>query len=223
MAGMIEYLSFILQCTTVIILEATANYIYSLLKMAEESTNDLLPEVSYNPPKSDVKQQRLIECFVTGNSKQYLRKAYTEEQVSKLSAEEVDKLFRNYKEKLSGQMVKSLGKSIIKIYPMRACAVLGMNNQDALRDDLESDPVLNSTLQRFKCELCYRFSSLLAPLSIGIITSKQMKKTSNKYEGLGSAMAAELLIGFWFGIEVILAVRIVDNLDHCVEALMSSK
>ena len=50
-----------------------------------------------------------------------------------------------------------------------------------------------------------------------------MKKTPSKYEGLGVAMAAELMTGFWFGIGVILTVRIVNNLDHCVEGLMSSK
>ena len=84
----------------------------------------------------------------------------------------MDKLFSNYEAKLSGQMVKSLGKSIIKMYSMAACAILGMTNQDVLSKDLESDPFLNSILQRFTCELYYRFSSFLAPLSIGIITSR---------------------------------------------------
>ena len=46
---------------------------------------------------------------------QYLCKAYTEEQINKLIAEEVDKLFSNYEAKLSGEMVKSLGKSIIRM------------------------------------------------------------------------------------------------------------
>ena len=54
------------------------------------------------------------------------------------------------------------------------------------------------------------------------MTSKQ-PATLTKYKGLGSAMAAELMIGFWFGIGVILAVRIVDNLEHYVEVLMSRK
>ena len=68
----------------------------------------------------------------------------------------MDKLFSNYEAKLSGQMVKSLlGKSIIKMYSMGACAVLGMTNQDALSEDLESDPFRNSALQRFTCELYY--------------------------------------------------------------------
>ena len=47
--------------------------------------------------------------------------------------------------------------------------------------------------------------------------------TPSKYEGFGSAMAAELVIGFWFGIGVILAIRMVNSLDCCVEALISRK
>ena len=82
------------------------------------------------------------------------------------------KLFNNYEAKLSGQMVKSLRKLIINMYSMGACAAPGISNQDALSEDLENDPFLNSTLKRFTCELYYRFGSFLAPLSIGIITSR---------------------------------------------------
>ena len=69
-------------------------------------------------------------------------------------------------------MVKSLGESIINMYSMGACSVLGITNQDALSEDLENDPFLNSALQRFTCELYYRHGSFLAPLSVGIITSR---------------------------------------------------
>ena len=116
--------------------------------------------------------KKLIKCILTGNSKQYPEKAYTEEQVNKLSAEEVDKLFSNYEAKLSGQMVKSLGKLIIRVYSMGACAILGMSNQNALSEDLDSDPFLNSALKRFMCELYNRFGLFLAPLSIRLITSR---------------------------------------------------
>ena len=81
--------------------------------------------------------------------------------------------------KLSGQMLKSLSKSIIKMYSTGACTVLGMKNQDALSEDLESDPFLNSTLQRFRCELYYQFSLFLAQLSIGIITSRHYLSEQN--------------------------------------------
>ena len=92
----------------------------------------------------------------------------------------MQKLFNNYEAKLSGQMVKSLGKSIINMYSMGACSTLGITNQDVLSEDLENDPFLNSALQRFTCELYYRFGSLLAPLSVGIITSRHYLSECNK-------------------------------------------
>ena len=151
--------------------------------MADETIENLISGVSYEAPQSDSKKQKLLECVLTGNSKIFLGKTYTEEQINKLNPEEVDKLFSNYEAKLSGQMAKSLGKSLIKMYSMGACATLGMSNQDALCDDLETDPFLNSALQRFTCELYYRFGSFLAPLSVGLITSRHyLSEKSNDNE-----------------------------------------
>ena len=98
----------------------------TLLKMAEEIFS------SYESPQSDSKRQKLLKCVLTGNSKLYLGKVYTEDQLIKRSEEEVEKLFNNYEAKLSGQMVKSLGCSIINMYLVGACAVLGISNQDLL-------------------------------------------------------------------------------------------
>ena len=69
------------------------------------------------------------------------------------------------------------------MYSMRACAVLGISNQDALSEDLESDPFLNSALQRYTCELYYRSGSFLAPLSVGLITSRHYLSERNKNGG----------------------------------------
>ena len=80
-------------------------------------------------------------------------------------------------------MVKSLGRSVIHMYSMGACAALGISNQDVLSEDLENDPFLNSALQRFTCELYYRFGSFLAPLSVGIITSRHYLSERNKNGG----------------------------------------
>ena len=155
---MLEYLNFYLICalfTLTFCLYARVKRYLPLLKMAEE----LIDNLGYGAPQSDTKHQKLLECILTTNSKLYLGKVYTEEQLAKLSEEEVEKLFNNYEAKLSGQMVKSLGKSIINMYSMGACSVLGITNQDALSEDLENDPFLNSALQRFICELYYRFGS----------------------------------------------------------------
>ena len=73
-----------------------------------------------------------------------------------------------------------LGKSIINMYSIGACSVLGITNQEALSEDLENNPFLNSALQRFTCKLYYRFGSFLAPLSVGIITSRHYLYERNK-------------------------------------------
>ena len=168
---MLEYLNFFLLCaifTSILYLYIRIKKYFPILKMAEE----LISNLCYESPQLDSKCQKLLRCVLTGNSKLYLGKVYTEEQLSKLNEEEVEKLFNNYEIKLSGQMVKSLGCSIIDMYSMGACAVLGITNQEALSEDLENDPFLNSALQRATCKLYYRFGSFLAPLSIGIITSR---------------------------------------------------
>ena len=143
--------------------------------MAEE----LIGNLGYDS-QLDTKHQKLLECILTGNSKLCLGKVYTEDQLAKLNEEEVEKLFNNYEAKLSAQMVKSLGCSIINMYSMGACAALGIIDQDALSEDLENDPFQNSALQRATCELYYRFDSFLAPLSIGIIMSRHHLYEHNK-------------------------------------------
>ena len=56
--------------------------------MAEE----LIGNLGYETPQSDSKHQKLLKCVFTGNSKLYLGKVYTEEQLEKLNEEEVEKL-----------------------------------------------------------------------------------------------------------------------------------
>ena len=120
---MLEYLNLCLLLilfTLILYLYIRVKIYLPLLKTAEEIFS------SYDA-QSDTKHQKLLECVLTGNSKLYLGKAYTEGQLAKLSEEEVEKLFNNYEAKLWGQMVKSL---------RRACAALGITNQDALSEDL---------------------------------------------------------------------------------------
>ena len=122
------------------------------------------------------------------------------------------------------------------MYLMGACAVLGISNQDALSEDLENDPFLNSALQRFTCELYYRFGSFLAPLSIGIITSRhylyecnknggtsgmgdnKMEKTRNQSSRLEviRAVLPVGVLGFWFGFGAALGAKMVNSLEELI-------
>ena len=101
------------------------------------------------------KRERLVACVLSGNSKMYLGKEYTEQQINEMDCTDVNTLLNRYKSILSAQMTKSLGKTVINLYSNVACSVLGVGNQQDLSDDLECDPFLNTALQRFTCNLYY--------------------------------------------------------------------
>ena len=118
------------------------------------------------------KRERLVPCVLSGSSKIYLGKEYTEQQINEMDCTNVNMLLNRYESVLSAQMTKSLGKSVINLYSNIACSVMGVGNQQDLSDDLECDPFLNTAMQRFTCDLYYRFGTLLAPLSVGIISGQ---------------------------------------------------
>ena len=130
--------------------------------------------------ESDIRDQRerLVACVLSGNLKTFLGKEYTEQPINEMDSYNINTLSNRYESILSAQMTKSLGKSIINLYSNVACSVLGIGNQQDLSTDLENGPFLSTALQRFTCDLYYRFGALLAPVSVGIITGKHYAKTS---------------------------------------------
>ena len=58
------------------------------------------------------KRERLVACVLSGNSKMYLGKEYTEEQINEMDCTNVNTLLNRYESILSAQMTKSLGKAL---------------------------------------------------------------------------------------------------------------
>ena len=66
-------------------------------KMNESEDNDIRD-----------KRERLVACILSGNSKMYLGKEYTEEQINKMDCNnDVNTLLNRYKSVLSAEMTKS--------------------------------------------------------------------------------------------------------------------
>ena len=95
-----------------------------------------------------------------------------------MDSNNINILLHRYESVLSAQMTKSFGKIVINLYSNIACSVLGVGNQQGLSSDLENDSFLNTALQRLTCDLYYRFVTILAPVSVGIITGKHYSKNS---------------------------------------------
>ena len=56
------------------------------------------------------KRERLVACVLSSNSKMYLGKEYTEQQINEMECTNVNALLHRYEFVLSAQMTKSLGK-----------------------------------------------------------------------------------------------------------------
>ena len=123
----------------------------------KKKTDTKMNEVRENDVRD--KRDRLITCVLSGNSKQYLGKEYTEQQINEMDSNNIMTLSNQYESVLSAQMTKSLGNSVINLYSNIACSVLGVGDQQDLSNDLECDPFLNTALQRFTCDLYYRFGA----------------------------------------------------------------
>ena len=80
--------------------------------------------------ENDVREnrERLVACVLSGNSKRYLGKEYTEQLINEMDCNDVNILLNRYESVLSAQMTKSLGKSIINLYSNIACSLLGISN-----------------------------------------------------------------------------------------------
>ena len=61
------------------------------------------------------KRERPVACALSGNSKQYLGKEYTEHQINEMDSYNINILSKRYESVLSAQMTKSLGKSVINL------------------------------------------------------------------------------------------------------------
>ena len=176
---MLEYLNFCLLytiCTSILYLYIRIKKYFRILKMAEKLIGNLV----YGAPHQTQSVKNSSNAF-SPEIASYIWARFTQKNGSpNLMKKKWKSFLIIYEAKLSGQMVKSLGKSIIDMYSMGACSALGIANQEALHEDLENDPFLNSALQRFTCELYYRFGSFLPPLSVGIIKSRHYLSEHNK-------------------------------------------
>ena len=115
-------------------------------------------------------KKNLLDIIDKGQSKEFLGKVYTD--LNGLSNDQILELNNKYENKLSSQMSKALGKSIIRAYSTMACKLLKIDCEDNLSKDLNEDPFLNKALQKITCNLYYNFGEYLAPISVALITGK---------------------------------------------------
>ena len=124
-------------------------------------------------------KKNLLDIIDKGQSKEFLGKTYTD--LNGLSNDQILELNNKYENKLSSQMSKALGKSIIRAYSTMACKLLKIDCEDDLSKDLNEDSFLNKALQKITCNLYYNFGEYLAPISVALITGKHYQTNPKNY------------------------------------------
>ena len=79
----------------------------------KKKTNTKMNELEENYIRD--KREKLVACVLSDNSKQYLGKEYTEQQINEMDCTNVNALLNRYESVLNAQMTKSLGKSVINL------------------------------------------------------------------------------------------------------------
>lgn len=154
--------------------------------------NDLATTSSTETTSESLHKNRLLAIVSSGESKKYLGKEYSVDEVEKLDKEKIDKMYTSYEAKLSKEMIKSMGSCVFKLYskalgvslPIISQALpegyqLGLDSEDDLTSDLEDDPFISVGLRNVLCEIYYNYGLYLSPVMMTLITSKHLTLKNN--------------------------------------------
>ena len=126
------------------------------------------------------KKERLYQLIGTGNSKRYLGKQLTVEEVQTFTPEEIEDYYARYQSALGAKMAKSIGKSLISVYTKTLNHFFKVKDVDYLSEDLTNDPIVSNTIGSISCELYYRFGNLLGPVAVALISANHIDFSSDK-------------------------------------------
>ena len=133
-----------------------------------------------DPDKVVIYKQRIAELISAGNSKEYLGKQITLDQLGKMSHCEIEKCYAIYEAKLGLKMTKSLGQSLITLYTASISHLFPIDNKEKLAKDLNDDPIINASLSSISSYLYFQYGAVLAPFAATMITFAHIINSENK-------------------------------------------
>ena len=147
-----------------------------------------VPEVIVTTDQAlQTKKERLYSLAACGKTKQYLGAEVSVEQIQQMSTQNIEKYYSRYEAQLGARMVKSVGQTVLSLYTKLVSRFAPVYSEQDFMFDLTQDPVLTKSLENIGCDLYYRFGSLLAPLTMGLITLNHINFYSIKDERAGES------------------------------------
>lgn len=144
------------------------------------NADDLLVQDSITDDKYQEKRESILRIVSSGKSKMYFGTEISIEQINQLSCQDILVLHHRYENIVAGQMVKSLGYSLINMYTKVVSSIVSLDSEEELTEDLRRDPLIWRSLSEFSRCLFFKFGSMLAPLCAGLITINHLNFDSIK-------------------------------------------
>ena len=132
---------------------------------------------------NDKKRERLAVLVLGGQSRQYLGKNVSAEEIDNMSSQEIEKLYTRYEARLGASVTKTLVRTAVQLYATVAGIFLPIPHENIpmLTTDLETDQFVSRAMNTAACDLYYKFGFYLAPLIAIMITAKYCRKNDNQF------------------------------------------
>ena len=140
-------------------------------------TDELLRDHKHDSQQNNTivtpERQKIIECIVRGDSKEYFSELYTVDDIRAMSDEKIKYLFSLYRAIQIKHMGSALSNSVIYMGSKCICTVLGLKKVSQLTDELQSNPFIKHVLNEIAFELHFKYAWVLPIVMIVIITVSQ--------------------------------------------------
>ena len=160
---------------------------YNILKALLLNMDDL--KLALEPETTDPKRDRLRGVIAAGDSKKYLGKDYSLQDIDALDPIQLDRLYGLYEAKFGKEVVVTVGNYLLSTYSrilglVTPIQVMGydvhVDSEEELTEELSKDPIIKTGMASVLSEVCFKYGPYISPLVATIITSKHLHfKKSN--------------------------------------------
>lgn len=122
----------------------------------------------------------LQEIVASGESKKYLGKTYTIEEIDEMGQDEKDLLLARYNAIKQAEYASSLKDSFCSVVAEVGCKVLSIKNVKGVKQDLTNDPFITAMVGHIASAVFSTFGFAFTPVAVGSILAKH--KLTEKYD-----------------------------------------
>ena len=146
-----------------------------------EAMKDVMNLLETEPPSESDHREQLAILVASGNCKEFLGVQLTQEQIKRLTKEDVEKYFKRYEASLSSKTCDAIVDTFIQL-SCRGLAYFLPLDQEKLLNNLKNDFMVKRELYTIAGGLYLRYGSYMAEASAALLTLNNLKLKDENLE-----------------------------------------